>query len=182
MARSLKTIRWENIRGPRALGAFTLGTALGAGLFPIAPGTMGTILAIPVAYFTAGWETWARVALWLGLFVIGTWSAKVCDEVLESSDNSRIVIDETVGFGITAWTVGTNFMGLAVAFVLFRIFDILKPPPIRQVDRWSKKMAAQETGMAPWWGGFGVMIDDVMAAVQALLIVMLLQHFGVLAS
>jgi len=172
---------WEKLRGPRGLTAIIVSTALGAGLFPFAPGTMGTLIAVPLVYFSQDAFWVFRLLLWAALLAIGTWSAKVIDELMGSSDHQNIVIDEVVGFGITAWTAGNHPETLFVAFVVFRFFDILKPPPVRQVDRWSKIKASQKSGTASqWWGGFGVMADDLLAGVLGLLTVMALQHFGLL--
>lgn len=176
-----KKIEWENIRGPKALTALAVGTSMGAGLFPFAPGTMGTLAALPLAYFTADANWLVRVLLWSALLAAGTWAAKALDEIVGTSDNPSIVIDEVVGFGITAWTAGTNPKTLIAAFVLFRIFDILKPPPVRQLDQWSKIKAADKNKRSSrWWGGFGVMADDVLAGFQALIVILLLQHFQIL--
>jgi phosphatidylglycerophosphatase A len=175
-----RVIRWENVRGPRAVLALILGTALGAGLVPFAPGTAGTLMAMPLAYFTVNWHWAARVALWLGLTVAGTWAAKVFDETMHTSDNQNIVIDEVVGLGITAWTAGQNPSTLIAAFVLFRFFDIVKPWPVRLIDRWSKRKASEGTPRAHWYGGFGVMADDIAAGFQGLACVLILQALGVL--
>lgn len=170
-----RIIRWENVRGPRAASALAIGTALGAGLVPFAPGTAGTLAALPVAYFTSDWHWSARVALWGSLLVAGTWAAKVFDETMGTSDNQNIVMDEVVGLGITAWTTGHDPAALLVAFVLFRFFDIVKPWPVRSIDRWSKKKASEGTATASWYGGLGVMADDVAAGFQGLLCMLVLQ-------
>jgi phosphatidylglycerophosphatase A len=189
----LKRVVWENVKGPRALSATLVATALGAGLIPLAPGTWGTIVAVPLAWVSNEWELAARLAFWIALLVAGTWAAATFDEVMRSGDNQSIVIDEVVGFGITAWTAGQDARTLAVAFVVFRIFDILKPFPIRQIDRWSKKKAhswslaaAKQDGrgqnkLSRYWGGFGVMADDVMAGFFGLAVIALLQWFELLA-
>jgi phosphatidylglycerophosphatase A len=78
-----------------------------------------------------------------------------------------------VGYGIAALTAGRDPACLAVAFILFRLFDILKPGPVRLLDAWSKK---RKSG-----SGLGVMLDDVAAGFMALAVVALLQHFGFLA-
>ena len=167
-----KRVRWENVRGPKAILAVVIGTALGAGLAPVAPGTLGTLVGVPIHYFSADWSIAGRLTLWIGLTLIGIWAAQIFDRTMKSMDNQSIVIDEVVGFGITAWTAGTHVNSLIVAFVLFRILDIVKIPPVRQIDRWSKKR--------PGWSGFGVMADDVMAAFQGLAIMLILQYFGIL--
>jgi phosphatidylglycerophosphatase A len=123
--------------------------------------------------------------MWIFLTWAGTWAAKVIDEIMETSDHQNIVMDEVVGLGITSWTIGSlsdgqNWMAWLAAFVLFRFFDILKPPPVRQVDLWSKKKAAQRTGWAPWFGGFGVMADDIVAGFQGLAVMIFLQWLHIL--
>lgn len=168
-----KVIQWNRIQGVRARIALAVATALGAGLVPKAPGTAGTLVAIPLAYFTAAWSWPPRVALWFFITLIGTWSAKELDERMGTGDHQSICIDEVLGYGIAAWTAGTEPVALGVAFVLFRFFDIVKPWPVRQIDRWSKKNAS------PWRGGFGVMADDIVAGIQALLVLLLLQRLGV---
>jgi len=175
-----RIIRWENVKGPRAIAAIVIGTALGAGLVPFAPGTAGTLMAMPLAYVSSDWQWGWRVLLWTFLTVIGTWAAKVFDETMRTSDNQNIVIDEVIGLGITAWTAGQNPSTLIASFVLFRFFDILKPWPVRLIDRWSKQKAAERTPTASWYGGFGVIADDIAAGFQGLICILLLQHFGIL--
>jgi phosphatidylglycerophosphatase A len=175
-----RVIRWENVQGLRAISAVAIGTALGAGLVPFAPGTAGTLVALPLAYFTAEWPWPIRVLMWLALTAIGTWAAKVFDETMRTSDNQNIVIDEVVGLGITAWTSGFSALTLVAAFVLFRFFDILKPWPVRLIDSWSKKKASGGTPLSRWYGGFGVMADDVAAGFQGLLCILILQALKVL--
>jgi phosphatidylglycerophosphatase A len=174
-----QVIRWERVRDFRSVSATVVATALGAGLVPRAPGTMGTLIAVPLAIWSAGWSVPARLALWVGLLALGTWGAKVYDEIMETGDNQCIVIDEVVGLGITAWLLAPGAGALAwfAAFFLFRFFDILKPPPVRQMDRWSKKKALESSGLGKWWGGFGVMADDVLAGFQGLIVMAILLHF-----
>lgn len=181
-----RTIHWDRLKGTRAYTAIAVATAGGAGLLPKAPGTFGALVGVPIAYFTNGAPVEARVALWTFLLVIGTWSSKVFDEIMNSKDNQNIVIDEVVGLGITAWTAGTHPLTLLASFIAFRFFDIVKPFPVRQVDTWSHKKASSKNpantpgSQAPlWWGGFGVMADDVLAGFQGLLVILLLQHYGI---
>ncbi|MEO5970698.1 MAG: phosphatidylglycerophosphatase A [Bdellovibrionia bacterium] len=169
-----RKIVWENVRGAKSVSAFWIATALGAGLFPIAPGTMGTLVALPIAYYTNEWDLTARLLFWVGLTVLGSWAATVFDQMMKTGDNQNIVIDEVIGLGITAWTAGRDLKTLAVAFVLFRIFDVVKPPPVRQVDLWSKNQAS------PWAGGFGVIADDIVAGFQALGVILVLQYLHVI--
>jgi phosphatidylglycerophosphatase A len=175
-----KVIHWNRIRGPRAVLAVFLATAGGAGLVPFAPGTAGTAVGVPISYWSCEWDWPARVALWVALIVVGTWAAAVFDELMGTGDNQHIVIDEVIGLGISAWTAGKDPRELVAAFVLFRFFDIVKPWPVRMIDRWSKKRASRGDRFASWYGGFGVIADDVAAGFQALAVMLLLQHWHLL--
>jgi phosphatidylglycerophosphatase A len=174
-------IDWKKAKDSKTRLAVFIGTAGGAGLLPWAPGTWGTIVGIPISYYSSQWDCGYRIALWSALFLSGTWAAKTLDQNMGSSDNQSIVMDEVVGYGITAWTAGQEWKSLLAAFVLFRIFDVWKLPPVRQVDRWSKKKAS-EPGQASsaWWGGFGVMADDLLASFQGLFLMWLAQTFKIL--
>lgn len=166
----------KKVRDIKSIFAASIATAAGAGLSPVAPGTMGSLVGIPLAYWTQDGSALLRVLVWVGIFGSGVWSARVFDQKMGTQDNQAIVIDEVVGMAIAAWTAGTEWKTWCFAFVAFRVFDILKPPPIRIVDRWSKKQKS------PAWGGWGVMLDDVIAGVEALVIVILFQKLGFLAS
>jgi phosphatidylglycerophosphatase A len=169
-----RALNWSLIRGPKNITALFVATAGGAGLLPKAPGTFGTLVGIPIAYFTRDWPLTIRIIFWTAITVVGTWSAQVFDQTMQSTDNQNIVIDEVVGMGITAWTAGNHWQAWVAAFVLFRLFDIWKPYPIRWVDRWSKK--------SPLWSGFGVMADDILAGFYGLLCMALLQFYGLVPS
>lgn len=175
---------WQKLRNPKTAFAFWIATASGAGLFPIAPGTAGTVAALPVVYFTIGWPVESRLLFWVLMTFAGTWAAKVVDEAMETKDNQNIVIDEVIGFGIASWTIGPwlgvekSTLSWVTAFLLFRFFDGVKPPPIRQVDRWSHSQP--HSPWSGWLGGFGVNADDIVAGFQSLAIVMILQWLRVL--
>ncbi|OFZ00345.1 MAG: hypothetical protein A2Z97_16590 [Bdellovibrionales bacterium GWB1_52_6] len=173
-------IELEKIRGIKDALAIFVATAGGAGFIPKAPGTAGAAVAVPLAFYSAGWTTESRALLWVGLTAIGAWSARMIDEIMGSSDNQSIVIDEVVGLGITAWTAGTDLKALLVAFVLFRFFDVVKLPPVRALDHWSKKKALESGSASKWWGGFGVIGDDILAGFQGLAVMVLLQYYGIL--
>lgn len=170
----IMTASWKRLQGSKAWTALIIATAFGAGLLPLAPGTWGTLVAVPIPFLLMDFPEWLRVLAWVSVTVAGVWSAKTLDESLASNDNQMIVIDEVVGFWLTAWTAGGHWQTLLAAFILFRFFDILKLPPVRQVDRWSKKASS------PWLGGFGVIADDVLAGVQGLIIILILQQKGFL--
>ena len=130
----------------------------GAGLSPVAPGTFGTLVAIPIALLldTYAGEA-AFVAAIVALFVLGTWAAQVTGKALGSPDHGSIVIDEVAAFLLVLYFAGLTPLRVAIAFALFRFFDIVKPPPIRQLDATLKN-------------GLGAMLDDVLAALYALVI------------
>jgi phosphatidylglycerophosphatase A len=162
---------FSKIKDTKTALAFTIATSLGAGLFPIAPGTMGSLFGIPLAYFLRDLPVEGRILIGLFLIAIGTWAAKIFDQTMETSDNQNIVIDEVIGMGISSWTAGNNPKTWVAAFLLFRFFDVLKPFPVRQIDRWSKNQSSA------WWKGFGVIADDIGAGFQALAVIYLLQYW-----
>jgi phosphatidylglycerophosphatase A len=130
----------------------------GAGLAPFAPGTFGTLVAIPIALALRAHTSDAGYALAVAaLFVLGAWASEVTGRDLGAPDHGGIVIDEVAAFVAMLYFTGTTPLRVAIAFVLFRVFDIVKPPPIRQVD------AALKNGV-------GVMLDDLVAAAYALLV------------
>jgi phosphatidylglycerophosphatase A len=124
----------------------------GSGLVPAAPGTAGTLWAWAV--FTL-LDPWLWDAAWWTLivaaFVLGCWACGRTGRDLGVSDHSAMVWDEVVAFWAVLLIVPPGFASQAVAFVVFRAFDVIKPPPIRYLDRTVK-------------GGLGVMLDDVAAA------------------
>ncbi len=171
------SIPLKKIKSLSIFFAVLIGTAGGAGLLPLAPGTWGTLVAIPISCLTNHWDWTLKLAFWILVTIVGTWASKVIVQKFGKADNQSIVIDEVIGFGISAWTAGQNYKALAVAFILFRIFDVVKIPPVRQVDRWSKRVS----GRSKWVGGFGVIADDILAGIQALAVILVLQSFGVLS-
>jgi phosphatidylglycerophosphatase A len=130
----------------------------GAGLAPAAPGTFGTLVAIPLAIvLRAQFSDVVFVAVIVVFALIGVWAAQVTGRNLGAVDHGAIVWDETVAFLVVLFFVGDDSVRVAFAFLLFRAFDIVKPPPIRQLD------AALKNGV-------GVMVDDLLAAGYSLLV------------
>lgn len=126
----------------------------GSGCFPKAPGTFGTLAAIPVYLLLQNLPLLAYLLLIIIGFGVGIW---LCDRVAEDlgvHDHPSIVWDEMIGYFITMLAAPPGWLWIIIGFVLFRFFDILKPWPILSVDRRVR-------------GGFGIMIDDVLAAVYA---------------
>lgn len=138
------------LRDPVHLLAF----GLGSGLAPVAPGTFGTLAAVPLVI--AAWQLplGLRIALCALLVAGGTWICGVSARRLGVHDHGGIVLDEIASFYLLMLLVPSGWWWLAAGFVLFRFFDVAKPWPIRLLDR--------HVG-----GGFGIMIDDVVAALFA---------------
>ncbi len=130
----------------------------GAGLSPKAPGTVGTLLALPLFYLLAPrLEPWIYLALIVALFGLGAWACAVTGRALGAADHGGMVWDEVVAFLLVLFFVPEGDYWQVSAFLLFRLFDIFKPPPIRYYDRTLKN-------------GFGVMFDDLIAAGYTLLV------------
>lgn len=164
--------------------ALLLATALGAGFTPKAPGTAGTVVGIPIVYLLLTYSVplYAQLLFWIFLTLLGTWATRTVLRITQSPDHQSVVIDEVIGFGICSLCLNEGsfhpqsssyWLGMGVAFLLFRLFDIIKLPPVRQVDRWSKH--SKNT----WFGAFGVIADDLLAGIQGLGVLLLLQYFEV---
>jgi len=147
--------------------AHFLALGFGAGLSPVAPGTVGTLVGLPLAALLRAYtdNSGYLIALALG-FVVGVWAADRTGRDLGVHDHGAIVCDEVIAFMLVLFFVGADPVRQAFAFLLFRLFDIVKPPPARVIDR-------------EWHHGFGVMSDDIVAAFYALLVLALWQRlFG----
>lgn len=155
MAELVSRPSWRFVlRHPAHLLAF----GFGAGLVPGAPGTAGTLLAFPLF-----WLLQPRIAaiefllLVTAMFAAGIWACDKTGRALGTPDHSGMVWDEIVAFLLVLFFTPGSPYWQACAFLLFRMFDILKPPPIRHFDRTLK-------------GGWGVMLDDMLAAFYTLLV------------
>ncbi len=131
-----------------------LAFGLGSGASPWAPGTAGTLAAVPLYFLLAQLPLPYYLAMLLITFVIGCWLCGKTSADLGVHDHGGIVWDEFVGYWLTMFALPVSWTWALAGFVLFRFFDILKPWPIRWID---KKVE----------GGFGIMLDDVLAAVYA---------------
>lgn len=169
-------IDWEKVKGPIPWAALLSGTFFGSGLLPKMPGTWGTLAAMPLAWYLAPESIGCKLIIWTALLALGTWAGKKFHDLFGVADNQNIVIDEVVGVGITSlFVTREDWVLWIVAFILFRLFDIIKLPPVRAVDRWSKGKPG--IPMNPWISGFGVMADDVVAGVQGLIVLLILARF-----
>lgn len=171
-----RKIDWEKVKGWKPWTALLTGTFFGSGLLPKAPGTWGTLAAMPLAWYLAPESLGVKLAVWIFLLAAGTWAGKKFHDLFGVADNQNIVIDEVVGLGITSLFIAREEWKLWIAaFFFFRLFDIIKIPPVRAVDRWSKGKPGKD--LDPWISGFGVMADDVVAGIQGLIVLILLARF-----
>ncbi|QSR36520.1 phosphatidylglycerophosphatase A [Marinobacterium iners] len=131
-----------------------LAFGLGSGASPKAPGTAGTLAAVPLWYLLAQTPLAMYLLLVLLAFMIGIWLCGRTSRDLGVHDHGGIVWDEFVGYWITMIAVPVDWVWALAGFILFRLFDILKPWPIGPVD---KRVH----------GGLGIMLDDVLAGVMA---------------
>lgn len=152
--------------------AHPIALGFGSGLSPVAPGTVGTLWAwLAFALFRPDMDD-ATVAIVLGLsLLVGWWACTLTARHLATADPGAIVWDEVVAFWIVLWLV-TPASGWAqfVAFVLFRFFDAAKPGPVAWADKLFKRRRGQPIG---WAQGFGILLDDLVAALCTLLVIAL---------
>ena len=136
----------------------------GTGLSPVMPGTVGTLVAFPIAWLLHAYAgTLGYLAAVAAITVAGIYAANVAGRHLGAADHSAIVIDEIAAFLLVLFFAGAGALHQAAAFLLFRFFDIVKPPPIRHVDE-------------AVHGGIGVMADDFIAAGYALVVLAIAQR------
>ena len=157
-------------RGKRELAlsdpAWLIATWFGTGLLPRAPGTWGSLAALPFAWAIA----WAGGAVGLALaasvlFFLGWWAAERVARATGVADDGAVVVDEVVGQWLTLAAAPLDFADYLLGFLLFRFFDIVKPWPVSWADR---RVA----------GGLGVMADDILAALYAASALLLLRLLG----
>jgi len=133
----------------------------GSGASPWAPGTCGTIVAIPIYLLMQPLSILAYCMITLVLTIAGIWICDITEKAIRVHDHSGIVFDEIVGYLITMIAAPRGWIWIVLGFALFRLFDIWKPWPIKPID---KKLA----------GGLGTMLDDVVAAIFALIVLQLI--------
>jgi|SRR5580704_16174886 phosphatidylglycerophosphatase A len=133
----------------------------GSGLLPMAPGTWGTLAAMPLYLLLVGSHWSLYLAFTLLAFIVGVRVSDVVSKDLGVHDYKGIVWDEVVGYLLTMFLAPPGFFWMILGFFLFRLFDIWKPQPIGYVDQQVK-------------GGLGIMLDDVLAAIPAWLIMQIL--------
>ncbi len=139
---------------------------LGSGLAPFAPGTFGTLVAVPAYLFLAELSCTLYIMVGLIAFFVGVYFCNAAAESLRSHDHPAIVWDEIVGYWVAMAFVPVTAATVVTGFMFFRLFDITKPWPIRWID---KKVS----------GGIGIMLDDVIAGVYTNICLWFLHHYGI---
>ncbi len=153
MTVSLKSALLASPQNFLALGA-------GSGLAPVAPGTFGTVAAIPLLLLMPS-NAIAYIAITIAMFAVGIYLCGSCADYLQTHDHPAIVWDEWVGLFVTMIMVPKTLVTVILGFALFRFFDVLKPWPIGMADK-------------NLHGGLGIMLDDVIAGVMAAIVLHLL--------
>lgn len=134
--------------------AVFLATVAYCGYFPVAPGTVGSAAGL-VVYLLVWWtrSPLLEASLILGTFAIGTWAATHAERFFGGIDPGAVVIDEVLGMLITLAFIPVSWSGAVAGFVIFRVFDVIKPYPANRLEKLH--------------GGFGIMADDAMAGIYS---------------
>jgi len=143
-----------------------LATGFGSGLSPFAPGTMGTLVGIPICLACLPLTWPARFLVVIVLSALAIYISGCAEIIYQKKDDQRIVIDEIAGFQVAMLPVAITGLNICAAFVLFRIFDIWKPFPVNKLQDLP--------------GGWGVVIDDVAAGIYAGVLMLALNYAGVI--
>ena len=151
-----------------------IATAGGAGLAPKAPGTMGTLVAVPIVMVTRHWSQPCYFSLFLVIFFAGWWASLEWSRNVKEPDSQKIVIDEVLGYLVAMGAFPRENSILFIQFVLFRLFDVVKPYPIRQLDRYGKRFP-----IGPWQS-LGVILDDLIAGLFAWAVLALALRYSAL--
>ena len=137
-----------------------LASGFGAGYSPVAPGTVGTLVAIPIYLVLSRIPFPIYELTLLTFFFLASWISNRAENYWGRKDHPRIVIDEILGFLVTMLWVPRTVLLIILGFFLFRFFDIVKPPPARLAEKVK--------------GGYGVVLDDVLAGVYANIVLQLI--------
>jgi phosphatidylglycerophosphatase A len=152
----------KGFRSALASPAIAIATIMGAGFFPIWPGTVGSALALPLVQVLEPLSLAAKSAVYLVLFPLCVWAAQSAGQQLGEPDHKAIICDETWSMAIVWECTPMDLRWMLASFLLFRLFDAIKPWPISAIDRGLKN-------------GLGVMLDDCLAAAGAILTVLALR-------
>ena len=138
-----------------------LASTFGAGYVPTAPGTAGTLVAIPIFLVLSSIPFPLYELTILTFFFFASWISGEAERCWERKDDPRIVIDEIMGYLITMLWLPRTILFIILGFFLFRFFDIVKPPPIRLLEKAK--------------GGYGVVLDDIVAGIYANIVLQLIR-------
>jgi phosphatidylglycerophosphatase A len=133
-----------------------LAFGFGTGLAPFAPGTFGSIPGLILFWLTLDFGLYVQLSIAIAMALVGIWICGESARRIGVHDHGGIVWDEIVGMYVTLFLAPVSIVGFVLAFVLFRVMDIVKPWPIRDLDHSMQ-------------GGLGIMLDDLLAAVYAAL-------------
>ncbi len=140
-----------------------LSLGFGSGLAPFAPGTFGTLVGFPLYWLLMQVSLYPKTAIYLALFVVGCWICGKTGDALGKHDHSAIVFDEILAMAIVLEFTPSGWMWWVMAFLFFRLFDIVKPWPVSLADN-------------THGSGFYVMLDDILAAIYAIFGILILQY------
>ena len=160
----MNTIEYSQLKNPVVL----IAVGFGSGLAPKAPGTAGTVVAVPLYLLMQSLPLVSYLLITTCLFIAGIWICAYTAEKLGVHDHPSIVIDEIVGYLITMIAAPEGWLAVAIGFILFRLLDALKPWPISWFDRSVN-------------GGLGIMLDDVVAGIIAMAIIQGLVYIQILS-
>jgi len=132
-----------------------IATGFYSGYLPRAPGTWGSLVGLALFFLLHTLSLEVYLAVVTGIFIIGTFAAGEAEKIMDRKDPGLVVIDEIVGMLITMIAIPATPLAMTLGFILFRIFDIWKPFPIRLIDQ-------------QFHGGLGIMLDDVVAGIYSL--------------
>ncbi len=140
-------------------------SGFGSGMSPVAPGTMGTLAAIPFWYiFATILPTWGYIGMLIITALVGIVICQKASDELGVHDHGGIVWDEFVGLWLTMLFAPVSWTAIILGFLIFRFFDVLKPWPIKVID-------------AQVGGGLGIMLDDILAGIFSLITLQVILHW-----
>ena len=140
-------------------------TGFGLGRIPVAPGTFGTLAAIPLAWMMAWMDSGTMAFFLVSLILLSVYVADRAALIMGQKDPGSIVIDEIAGFCVTMTLVPVGWVSILLGFIAFRCFDVLKPIPVKYFEN-------------KFSGGAGIVLDDIMAGVLAALVLKFLYIVG----
>ena len=123
------------------------------GYSPIAPGTAGTIGGVILFYFLSNFSLYIYISFLVGFIILSVWVSAKASCIFGETDPKQVVVDEVCGYLVTMFLISPSLKNIILGFFLFRLLDIIKPPPVRSSERLP--------------GGFGIVSDDVVAGIYA---------------